>query len=69
MVNNNKLKGKIVEKELTYENCAKALGISKNSFSSKINNKTESGFGIVEAKELSDLLDLSNDEKLSIFFT
>lgn len=68
MLNADMLKGKIVENKLTYEDCANELSISKNSFNSKINNKTKSGFGITEVARLSEFLRLSDREKLAIFF-
>lgn len=67
-MNVDMLKGKILENKFTYEDCANELGISKNSFNSKINNKTKSGFGITEAARLSEFLRLADREKLAIFF-
>lgn len=68
MPNMNKLKGKILEQRLTYMECAEELGVSKATFSSKINKKTETGFSVTEAYKLSNLLQLTNEEKLTIFF-
>lgn len=67
MANMDKLKGRIVENRFTYDDCAKALGISAASFKNKINNKTKLGFGIEEAEKLSNLLNLGNEDKLNIF--
>lgn len=66
MPNIDKLKGKLVEKRLTYMDCAEELGISKTTFTSKMNNRT--GFGVTEAAKLSDFLKLTQEEMLSIFF-
>lgn len=68
MLNTDMLKGKILESRCTYEDCANELGISKNSFNSKINNKTKLGFGVPEAAKLSEFLRLTDKEKLAIFF-
>ena len=69
MPNMNRLKGKILEKQLTYDDCSKVLGISATSFSQKINRRTKIGFSISEVALLSDLLELGDNEKLSIFFS
>ena len=60
-----KLKGKLVEKKKSYEDCAEYLGISVNTFSNKINGKTN--FNIVECKALSEQLEMTSDEFLTIF--
>lgn len=64
-VNLLKLKGKLTEKEKTYEDCAKALNISIASFNKKMNGA--STFKVTEATQLSNFLEMSNEEKLSIF--
>lgn len=61
------LKGKIVEKKKNYKECAKALNISKTSFSCKINGITK--FYVDEAVALSDFLELNLDERLKIFLS
>lgn len=61
----DKLKGKLVEKRVNYEHCAKALGITKVTFVKKMNKKTQ--FTLDEIKALSDLLELSDAEKIQIF--
>lgn len=66
MVNGNLLKGKIREKNKTYNDCAEHLNISVASFSDKINAKVE--FKVKEAVELSKYLNLTDNEYLSIFF-
>lgn len=60
-----KLKGKLVEKKITYEECAKAIGMSTSTFNSKIN--TTSTFDIEEAKKICDFLELNDEERAHIF--
>lgn len=62
-----KLKGKLVEKQKTYAQCAAALGISVTSFSNKANGNYK--FNIDEVRALIKLLDLSEDEQLDVFLT
>ena len=61
-----KLKAKLVEKEKTYKDCAKALGISVSSFANKANEKSK--FTVPEAKALSVFLEMTNDETMTILF-
>ena len=64
-MNMQKLKGKIIEKKKNYEQCAKAINKSKQSFSDKINGKRK--FYIDEVNALGKFLNLSADEKADIF--
>ena len=67
MTNTLKLRALLVENNLTNEDIAKQLGISKQSFSMKINNKRE--FKASEINKLSMLLNLSNScDVITIFF-
>ena len=67
MTNTLKLRALLVENNLTNEEIAKKLGISKQSFSMKINNKRE--FRVSEINKLSALLNLSNPcDIMTIFF-
>ncbi len=67
MTNTLKLRALLVENNLTNEDIAKKLGISKQSFSMKINNKRE--FKASEINKLSALLNLSNScDIITIFF-
>lgn len=67
MTNTLKLRALLVENNLTNEDIAKKLGISKQSFSMKINNKRE--FKVSEIYKLSLLLNLSNScDVITIFF-
>lgn len=62
----NKLKGKMAEASLSQRNVAEILGMSQNTFSSRINGKTP--FDTDEISKLCDILSIkSNDEKADIF--
>lgn len=61
----DKLKGKLTEMHMSYEVCAKSIGISTTSFSQKINGNSK--FYVEEVKKLSELLKMTNKEKLDIF--
>ncbi|WP_250277248.1 helix-turn-helix transcriptional regulator [[Clostridium] colinum] len=65
MVDTRKLKGLLIENGYTQADVAKKLGISLNSFSRKINNKTQ--FNLTEAFLLKNILKISDMEK--VFFT
>lgn len=62
---NLKLKGLLRQNKKTYADAAECLGISINSFSSKINGKT--AFTCWEAYLLSDFLSLSESQAGNIF--
>ncbi len=64
-MNTNKLKGKLVEKSVTYADCAKAVGVSIATFNSKMNGASK--FYVNEAQVLSDFLKLSNGDRVDIF--
>jgi len=64
-MNSQKLKGYLTEKKETYANCARAIGISTNSFSNKINGK--SNFDIEEINNLVCYLNMSLDDAKDIF--
>lgn len=61
----NKLKGIMVEKGKTYAEGARIIGCSTTSFSAKMNGKRN--FTVPEANDLSEALNLSKDERVSIF--
>lgn len=64
----NKLKGKIAEAGYTQRTLAAAMGMSKNTLSSKINGKSQ--FNSREIERICDLLAiLSLEEKALIFLT
>lgn len=66
MVNTDKLNSVIKEKGYTKESIARRLGISRQSLSNKINNKTP--FRDTESLYLKELLELSDVQFVSIFF-
>lgn len=66
MINTRKFKAIIVEKGYTQEQIAEYLGISNTTLNYKINNKTE--FKASEIKLIAELLKLSNQQVMDIFF-
>lgn len=64
-MNTLKLKGKIVEKNRTYSECAQALGISTTGFSNKMNGR--SNFDVLEINKLVEYLNLTDREAIDIF--
>ncbi|WP_312907292.1 hypothetical protein [Tissierella praeacuta] len=64
-MNIDKLKGKLVEKKKTYEDCANVLNISITTFSNKINGKGR--LYIDEVNLLASYLELTDTEKIDIF--
>lgn len=67
MVNLNKLKGKIVEKGYSMHTFSDCLSFDKSTFYRKMKNKGDT-FSIKEATEISNLLGLSYEDMMSIFF-
>lgn len=61
----NKLKGKIVEKGWNIERLALHLGVDRSSMYRKLNNFEKITIG--EAKRITTLLNLTNEEASSIF--
>jgi len=53
-------------REISRTELAKHLGIAYNTLLLKINGKRP--FTILEASKISDLLELTNEQKLNIFF-
>lgn len=62
----DKLKKRIKESNKSYRVLANALGISTSAFNNKMNGR--SAFDIIEASQLSSILDISPQE-ITIFFT
>ena len=63
----NLLKSEIVKNGLTQEDIAKALGMSKNTFTSRL--KGRSSFGLDEASKICEILHIEDkDLKVAIFF-
>lgn len=63
----SKLKGRIVEKYGTQAEFAKAFGISENSLSLKMNNKTK--FSADDIIKITDMLDIQQTDVGLYFFT
>ena len=68
MMNVNKLRGKIVEKGYNVERLANEVGMDKSSLYRKLNNKGET-LTIREANLICEVLELSTEEAVAIFFT
>lgn len=66
MLDVQKLKGKIVEKGKSVESVSAELGINPATFYRKLKNNS---FEINEADKLVDILSLTNDEAVAIFFS
>lgn len=66
MVNKQKLKAVIVEKNTTQELLANELNIDRSTFSRKMSEKGK--FSVEEANEIVKSLELTKDEALAIFF-
>ena len=67
MFNHDKLAGLIKEKRTTQKALAKSIGISDNSFSSKMNNKSE--FSAIEIARICNALDIDNSDIGLYFFS
>ena len=67
VANIDKLKGKIVENRYSFKKLSEEIGICEMSLRRKINNK-ESEFTITESWKVKELLHLTNNEYLNIFF-
>lgn len=66
MLDVQKLKGKIVEKGKSVESVSAELGINPATFYRKLKNNS---FEINEADKLVDILALTNEEVIAIFFS
>lgn len=63
----SKLKGKIIEKFGSQTAFAKEYGISENSFSLKMNNKT--AFSVDDIVKICSMLNIARDDVGDYFFT
>lgn len=68
MVNINKLKGRIVEKQLTIEKLAGKIGLDRSTLYRKISNDGET-LSIREANLICKELGISGREATEIFFS
>lgn len=67
VMNVNKLKGKIVEHEMNIEELADKIGVDKSTLYRKLNRKGET-LSIKEANSIVNVLNLSKEESVAIFF-
>lgn len=66
MINTNKLKGRMVEKKISQQQAARALGIQQPTFSQKCNGSRE--FKVGEVQKLVEMLEIADDEVAEYFF-
>lgn len=66
MTNTIELKYAILKAKKTNKSLSKELGLNENTFANKMNNKSE--FKASEISQLTNLLDLTEEEKNTIFF-
>lgn len=64
-MNVNKLKGKMVEKNMNVETLASQINIDRSSLYRKLNNAEKITIG--EAKKMKEVLELSSSEACEIF--
>lgn len=67
-VNVNKLKGKIVEMNMTQENIADRMGIDRSTFYRKMKHDGNK-FTIYEIHQMVDIIPLSKEEAVEIFLS
>lgn len=67
ILNVNKLKGKIVENEMNITTLAKRMGIDRATLYRKINRDGET-FTIKEVNLIVEILNLTTEEAMEIFF-
>jgi hypothetical protein len=68
MINTLKLKAKLKEKNMTQEELATKIGINASTLNQKINNTIGETLTIEEATKMSEILDISREERMDIFF-
>ena len=66
-VNINKLKGRMVENEITMEGLANALGVNRATLYRKFENGGE-GLSVLDANRIVETLKLTNEDAVAIFF-
>lgn len=67
MVNINKLKAKMVEREMNVESTAERIGIDKATLYRRLKNPNE--ITIREADALAEVLEMTFEEATTIFFS
>lgn len=68
VVNVQRLKGKIVEKETTQECVADAMGMNRTTFYRKMKNGGD-GFTVGDIHKMITYIPLTKEEAVDIFFT
>ena len=66
VVNIDKLKGKMREKNITQAELADSIGIARSTINRKINNGGDD-FSIEEVRLIAEALEISNTEAVDIF--
>lgn len=66
MENRNLLEARLKEKELTPEQLSKKIGLSYTSLNQRLNGRTD--FKLGEIKKIRQVLELSIDQMVEIFF-
>lgn len=61
----DKVKGKLRENNITYDEFSSMIGMSVTTFNNKINGKNR--FYIDEIKKISKILNFTDEEKIDIF--
>jgi len=69
MVKVNKLKAKIVERDLSIQTVAKQLGMNRSTLYRKLKNRSGDAFTVGEVRKLSEILQLTPNEITEIFFS
>jgi len=69
MVKVNKLKAKIVERDLSIQTVAKQLGMNRSTLYRKLKRGSGEAFTVGEVRKLSEILQLTPDEITEIFFS
>ena len=67
MTNMNKLRGKLVENEISVEELADKIGVTRSTIYRKISTNGDS-FTVGEANKIVDILHLTAEEAVAIFF-
>lgn len=60
MINTQKIKAKMTEKNITQAQMAKRIGIDPSTFNRKINNKEGDNLTVKEVEKIMDILSIDN---------
>ncbi len=67
MINENKIRGRIVERGYTLSSFSKEMGLSRVGLRNKLNGEWD--FRVSEVERLCELLDISKKDIILYFFT